>query len=159
MKALNRQCPFSSPCGLLGNIPDYRTKGFAVENADSWKVHHVLFSSPWLLALHKYFCSQGIQVQSPRGRVGGIGFKYHRACKPTYAIRTCQQTVIVGPVMQDGVYHAVVVRQPNTSTPTGYQRSFNQFWGIKLESMAEEEGQAGVSSECCTHAADENLGG
>lgn len=46
-------------------------------------------------------------------------------------MRTCQQTVTAGPAMQDGVYHAGVVRQPNTSAPTGFKKSFNKVQGIK----------------------------
>lgn len=66
---------------------------------------------------------------------------------------TCQWTVIVGPAMQHGGYHAGVVRPPNTPTPSRCQRSFNRLQGIKLE-----ERQYGVRGEHCTHAADENLG-
>lgn len=70
-------------------------------------------------------------ISSGGGRVREIAFKYHWACRPLRTMRTCQQTVTAGPAMQDGVYHAGVVRQPNTSAPTGFKKSFNKVQGIK----------------------------
>lgn len=93
-----------------------------------------------------------------KGRVRGIGFKYHGACKPSHTLRIGQQTVIDGPAVHDSVYHAGVVRHPYTSAPTGDQRSSNQVQGLKLDSVAQEWGQNGVSSESCTQAADGNFG-
>lgn len=104
-----------------------------------------MVSSPLINSL-PYTCTsaaKGSELNLLRGRVRGIGFKYHQSCKPLHTARTHQQTVTVDAAMQDGVYHAGVVRQTNTTSPTGYQRSFNQLQGIKLESTAQEEGQMG----------------
>lgn len=78
-----------------------------------------------------------------RGRVRGIWFKYHGACKPSHALRIGQQTVIEGPAVHDSVYHPGVVRDPHISTSTGDQRSSNQVQELKLDSMAQEGANMG----------------
>lgn len=83
--------------------------------------------------------AKGSKCNLLRGRVRGTAFKYHWACKPLFTMRTCQQTVTAGPAMQDGVYHAAVVRQPKTSAPTGYQKSFDEVQGIKGWSWRRKE--------------------
>lgn len=72
-----------------------------------------------------------------RGRVRGIGFKYHGACKPSHTWRIGQQMVMEGPAVQESVYHPGAVRHPRTPAPAGDQSS-SQVQGLKLDSMAQE---------------------
>lgn len=140
MKPLTRQCPFSSPCELLGNIPDYWTKGFC-----SWKCWSLKDApcSPLLDSL--LYTSTSATKRSKhnllRGRVRGIGFKYHGACKPSHRLRICQQTE----TEQDMTVSTTLlwVRHPHTPAPTGDQRSSNQVQGLKLDSMAQEGARMG----------------
>lgn len=71
-----------------------------------------------------------------RGRVRGIGFKYHGACKPLHTLRIGQQAVIEGTSVHDSIYHPGVVRHPHIPAPIGDQSS-NQVQGLKLDRMAQ----------------------
>lgn len=66
--------------------------------------------------------------------------------------------MIEGPAVDDSVYHSGVVRHPHISASTGDQRSSNQVQGLKLDSMAQEEANMGLSSECCTQDTDGKFG-
>lgn len=86
-----------------------------------------------------------------RGRVRGIGFKYHGACKPSHTLGIGQQTVIEGPAVHGSVCHTG--ETPTHTCSHSGQRSSNQVQGLKLDRMAQEGrpgwGQQGMLHTSC----------